>query len=104
MRISYWSSDVCSSDLDIGDRAFPVGQESLARYRPHRAQYRLVRDLVGAKLALDHVFPRSGEIHVCVSSGLAECIGKPMPPSRSDKRRGGTTCVSTCRSRVSPYH
>src|SRR3546814_14998521 len=29
---------------------------------------------------------------------------QPFERSRSEERRGGKECVSTCRSRVSPYH
>src|SRR3546814_3328781 len=73
MRISDWSSDVCSSDLRTRD-----GCPSFAR--------------------------RSG-----VQDG-------PTPPTRrcdarrtrgdhrSEERRVGKECVSTCRSRWSPYH
>src|SRR3546814_17766569 len=34
--------------------------------------------------------------------GLAPCEGEP--PARSEERRVGKECVSTCRSRWSPYH
>src|SRR3546814_4857717 len=86
MRISDWSSDVCSSDLfhtavsrlqifcseDLGafyldvlkDRLYTAGQDSHARR--------------SAQTALHHI--------------------------RSEERRVGKECVSTCRSRWSPYH
>src|SRR3546814_4734090 len=68
MRISDWSSDVCSSDLDqsIGAQA-PVAQD------------------------LQERFPGS-----CWLSAAAR--------RRSEERRVGKECVSTCRSRWSPYH
>src|SRR3546814_1567686 len=66
MRISDWSSDVCSSDLDIA-----VGGNDEAG--PQRR--RLPRD----RLPI-----------------VAE--------ARSEERRVGKECVSTCRSRWSPYH
>src|SRR3546814_9212612 len=61
MRISDWSSDVCSSDLAVAGRHRPlqIGQ------RPLWARGR-------------------------------RC--------RSEERRVGKECVSTCRSRWSPYH
>src|SRR3546814_17175977 len=68
MRISDWSSDVCSSDLRP-DRLGGLGDDD---------------DLhsgAGAR-------PR-----LCVEEG-----------SRSEERRVGKECVSTCRSRWSPYH
>src|SRR3546814_15721666 len=65
MRISEWSSDVCSSDL------LPVGE-------------RMRR------------FPASGEINRKVGD-IATVLA-----DRSEERRVGTACVSTCRSRWSP--
>src|SRR3546814_6533267 len=66
MRISDWSSDVCSSDLGgaVGNRAAMGGRG---------AQVELV---LAAELGL----------------------------WRSEERRVGKECVSTCRSRWSPYH
>src|SRR3546814_2163892 len=64
MRISDWSSDVCSSDLPA---------ELVALFR-------------------------------------AASRGRPVAPAarittrRSEERRVGKECVSTCRSRWSPYH
>src|SRR3546814_9206976 len=80
MRISDWSSDVCSSDL-LG-RAAHAGvpgrehRDGGARY--HRAQ--------GAGAPRDAGF---------AGLDVAE---------RSEERRVGKECVSTCRSRWSPYH
>src|SRR3546814_17581747 len=92
MRISDWSSDVCSSDLaDVtGRRGHGVGiLEQLAEVagRLHRAErgHHGVRRLL---LALEQPF----EI-------LARHAG-----ARSEERRVGKECVSTCRSRWSPYH
>src|SRR3546814_18338455 len=71
MRISDWSSDVCSSDLSgygqvrAGYRAQPVP--------PHRSSEKNHRPY----------------LHVAL---------------RSEERRVGKECVSTCRSRWSPYH
>src|SRR3546814_14595567 len=48
-----------------------------------------------------------------VGVGIAAMVGKPIPTPalplkgrelRSEERRVGKECVSTCRSRVSPYH
>src|SRR3546814_4409590 len=69
MRISDWSSDVCSSDLGEID-SFPVDR-------------RLI------------------EAHV-VARGRAFYLDDLRP--RSEERRVGKECVSTCRSRWSPYH
>src|SRR3546814_2824478 len=67
MRISDWSSDVCSSDLDArrACRSSDLG----ARWS--------TRPIIG---------------------GASEAV------LRSEERRVGKECVSTCRSRWSPYH
>src|SRR3546814_10302660 len=62
MRISDWSSDVCSSDLVHGGLLVALGVEQ----PPSGAEDRVV--------------------------------------TRSEERRVGKECVSTCRSRWSPYH
>src|SRR3546814_11798350 len=76
MRISDWSSDVCSSDLDETHRHRPGRQA--ATHHPRRA---------------DHVLDR--QRHREVLRGAA---------GRSEERRVGKECVRTCRSRWSPYH
>src|SRR3546814_1788740 len=83
MRISDWSSDVCSSDLGVGQHQ--------AGFRP------------GAFLSegwVDQYVDRGGG-HFRL--GLAD--GRDLRPGRrSEERRVGKECVSTCRSRWSPYH
>src|SRR3546814_2938547 len=81
MRISDWSSDVCSSDLmgaaqqagDIARRHQQGRNDDVGRELPGRPGRRL-----------DEVFATMRE--------------------RSEERRVGKECVSTCRSRWSPYH
>src|SRR3546814_8061179 len=75
MRISDWSSDVCSSDL--GDLAEPCACTGPRSRR--RGAGGLPRALAGGPIA-------AGARH------------------RSEERRVGKECVSTCRSRWSPYH
>src|SRR3546814_9444159 len=84
MRISDWSSDVCSSDLR-------------ASFLPH-----------------GHAGSPDEAIEPILISGTLD----PSPPNmaslialadgewrdRSEERRVGKECVSTCRSRWSPYH
>src|SRR3546814_9624633 len=77
MRISDWSSDVCSSDL-------PVDDEHDAVVGPEVGE-------VGTRLRL---FPGGEHGLFRVLSGIW----------RSEERRVGKECVSTCRSRWSPYH
>src|SRR3546814_2613939 len=70
MRISDWSSDVCSSDLAV---------------------YSIKFELCGSFHSCTHVLKRSGRRFRVVLH-------------RSEERRVGKECVSTCRSRWSPYH
>src|SRR3546814_13478893 len=82
MRISDWSSDVCSSDLcpkDSRHRVLPHQHERCAHaYRTHTHTRELCfRALTAVRLR--------------------------QATRRSEERRVGKECVSTCRSRWSPY-
>src|SRR3546814_14189347 len=111
MRISDWSSDVCSSDLRVDQRFLAAVQIVELRLGDavvdvDRRERQLARlgemiqpvDAGGGFLrhALD-VLHRLGEI---AGPGLDERLQRP----RSEERRVGKECVSTCRSRWSPYH
>src|SRR3546814_3217177 len=88
MRISDWSSDVCSSDLlDQGDRA-PLGVGG-QHYDVERAQ------------DVRHVLAHAEQVHRVADAQLRD-LGLHL--GRSDERRVGKECVRTCRSRWSPYH
>src|SRR3546814_20770313 len=99
MRISDWSSDVCSSDLarirggrkpvsdhvpGPGDAAHP-GARLLPRADRHHADHAAGSDA-----------DRPGAFH---RSDLV--LGDD---ARSEERRVGNECVSTCRYLWSPYH
>src|SRR3546814_5726065 len=93
MRISDWSSDVCSSDLEatlavlsVETASFALGQ--LNHFRCNNAQTCFFE--AGNDLA-DDIFS------YCVRFDDRES-------TRSEERRVGKECVSTCRSRWSPYH
>src|SRR3546814_19601993 len=116
LRISDWSSDVCSSDL---------AERSLQRHRGRR------RPPGAAALALPHGLP--GQLRDGAGDGrppslpchgdereqpapleAAEPAGQPAAGrarlrcpagrrARSEERRVGKECVSKCRSRWSPY-
>src|SRR3546814_17725071 len=78
MRISDWSSDVCSSDLSSCDRYWPD---------------------------TDRDVPNNGSARSPV--GRCACRREPFRSGhrgRSEERRVGKECVSTCRARWSPYH
>src|SRR3546814_2188743 len=91
MRISDWSSDVCSSDLDIVG-GLPVDD----RASGHAARRATVLEARRQRNA-ESLERRDDDVPGLVANGLEE-IG------RSEERRVGKECVSTCRSRWSPYH
>src|SRR3546814_9547316 len=81
MRISDWSSDVCSSDLRF-----------IIRVRNKSGggnEYSWESSAAGC---------REPSAPGCATNGRRRCS------SRSEERRVGKECVSTCRSRWSPYH
>src|SRR3546814_12634887 len=100
MRISDWSSDVCSSDL----AAFVVSSQGCADigicYPPHK---------VPQHIALSGVTTAAAAASTADDNPLASLL-KPggrvdgNAELRSEERRGGKESCSTCRSRWSPYH
>src|SRR3546814_12229748 len=92
MRISDWSSDVCSSDLAI---AVEVA----------RATVDTVVDeirAVGTLQPNESVVVRPEIAGRIIRFGFEE--GADVEAGRSEERRVGKECVSKCRSRWSPYH
>src|SRR3546814_13070857 len=128
MRISDWSSDVCSSDLFAGENierlipadtdpfipatqrlVAPTGLPMLPDHRifePVSAQEPEAQRLPASacpKLrtipaVLDSVVGPHPDHDPVFDIGLVEAL------TRSEERRVGKECVSTCRSRWSPYH
>src|SRR3546814_10958989 len=82
MRISDWSSDVCSSDLT--EQRLHV----LAAWR--EAPFYSARERAALAWA--------EAVTLVASNNLPDAL------YRSEERRVGKECVSTCRSRWSPYH
>src|SRR3546814_11570226 len=98
MRISDWSSDVCSSDLVPVDAPTSFIKKRwkklvITDVGIDRRYYELCA-LSELKNAL-----RSGDIWVQGSRQF-----KDFEDYRSEERRVGKECVSTGRSRGSPYH
>src|SRR3546814_14486971 len=109
MRISDWSSDVCSSDL-FWNCLHSTGPQSTLDHlsivpdwdvallvectRPFVEAARRHYGDDRVRSALDHV-----ELTQPKPTGASVVVG-----DRSEERRVGTECVSTCSSRWSPDH
>src|SRR3546814_18228884 len=97
MRISDWSSDVCSSDLSL---AFILGVTplALASGAGGASQRALGTGVIGGMLAATIL----GVMFVPIF--YAWVMSLVSSPGRSEERRVGKECVGTCRSWWSPYH
>src|SRR3546814_14203218 len=105
MRISDWSSDVCSSDLKLFEGSDPIG----ATIRLARVPLRVVGVLQpkgqsGWGGDADDVIMVPLESARRRLSGTVGLSADGVQQIRSEERRVGKECVSTCRSRWSPYH
>src|SRR3546814_13633716 len=97
MRISDWSSDVCSSDL-----------------KPLRHKDPAVHALLVLGLVQLEILQLSDYAAVAATVEATRTLGRPQLAGlvnailrrwqRSEERRVGKECVSTCRSRWSPSH
>src|SRR3546814_12478778 len=94
MRISDWSSDVCSSDLLLYTSSLLVRAHSITPLRGFAGRGRTA-------VLLDQVMEIANPLlHAAKRHGLQ----RTGTQARSEERRVGKECVSTCRSRWSPYH
>src|SRR3546814_14502622 len=101
MRISDWSSDVCSSDLEEQHGEEDEGEDELIH-----APALLADDVFGMRrFAGTRVERRAeGDADEAVGQRNGEQHSADGHAERSEERRVGKECVSTCRSRGSPYH
>src|SRR3546814_11008664 len=103
MRISDWSSDVCSSDLDRVAQAFHFGLAGI-RERTFVQQFADADQVLLFVGALDLVFQLVADVEMVFQGALATAGDDgDFCQARSEERRVGKECVSTCRSRWSQY-
>src|SRR3546814_9916293 len=98
MRISDWSSDVCSSDLPVVASASPgvrrLAQTMRFHFRPLGVrQYESFHPKLESQTS--HQWNPESQQALAIVAGIF---------LRSEERRVGKECVSPCRSRWSPYN
>src|SRR3546814_11514692 len=101
MRISDWSSDVCSSDLIIARvlRGALIGHD-------HRLNANIIEKMVLGSTAIVMPSPQVGAtapLLTAIELQVEHLRTVNRMSRRSEERRVGKECVSTCRSRWSPY-
>src|SRR3546814_17292787 len=114
MRISDWSSDVCSSDLNADEALVSTEDRAVEHHRA--VALAILADIAGVEAlghhavgldrpALPGAADRVGQVGFelgRIESPLARQFFPAIFLGRSEERRVGTECVSTCRSRWSP--
>src|SRR3546814_15711956 len=124
MRISDWSSDVCSSDLNDAWAPVPAERHPKALGRPAREVWADIWDVIGPQFekviaegegfsTFDRMLPmvRDGAVRetywnysftpIRGESGADAGVFNQGNATRSEARRGGKECVRMCRSRRS---
>src|SRR3546814_17298842 len=90
MRISDWSSDVCSSDLVTGSgKTFTVAH--------------VIQEVKRPTLILAPNKTLAAQLYGEMKSFFPHNAVEYFVSYRSEERRVGQECVSTCRSRGTPY-
>src|SRR3546814_15807505 len=102
MRISDWSSDVCSPDLGTTKLNAVINGQADLLLGYVMDQSMKIKDATG-KNVYPIKFADYG-IHLVSSGIIANKEIVKERTDRSEERRVGKECVSTCRSRWTPYH
>src|SRR3546814_11608401 len=106
MRISDWSSDVCSSDLQEGPE-WTWFENGLSYDNARLPQALIVTGAAALSATMVEAGLRSLRWLVAMQTapeGHFRPVGSHGFLLRSEERRVGKECVSACRSRWSPYH
>src|SRR3546814_13426417 len=101
MRISDWSSDVCSSDLIGGAIGAVHGIVQMPLRLVGSGRNEPLREFEPADDDREHIVEIMGDTTGQLTDGFHLLR---LAKLRSEARRVGKECVSTCRSRWSPYH
>src|SRR3546814_18353796 len=121
MRISDWSSDVCSADLELRQLLAALLQGRAALAGPHEGVEGEALHPLGVALGKERGAQRAGGDAVnqqrAGAAGLLDVVGgggqvvgdvgdvaEVVAVLSSEARRVGKECVSTCRFRWSQYH
>src|SRR3546814_11154339 len=122
MRISDWSSDVCSSDLGPGtcaERWIGIFKDEVLDEQDLISS----KGIVAINAAIDHLLEIATDVgmgttrgvfcpqdraflhaNVAIPAGMMRDQALQRGHFRSEERRVGKECVSPCRSRWSPSH
>src|SRR3546814_18306749 len=100
MRISDWSSDVCSSDLLEMEGPVPPPVSVRAEMEERRIQLQAGK----AQLPICPQRKVGSETRKPPRQPSQKSIVESPHVGRSEERRVGKEVVSTCRSRWCPYH
>src|SRR3546814_17716411 len=104
MRISDWSSDVCSSDLEGALQGASFAQPLSLRWIKRTISDPPRRPLAGPRYSgRKFPLPLIGQLQPQFRSDVA-VEELHLRRVRSDEHRVGKECVSTCRARWSPDH
>src|SRR3546814_13748253 len=104
MRISDWSSDVCSSDLPqhMIQKVLPSTTRAISKR--HLPPLRRLPTRMSAFLTKRNSAQATTQSELLRYERSAFRALRSPKSFRSEERRVGKECVSTCRSRWSPYH
>src|SRR3546814_15066360 len=100
MRISDWSSDVCSSDLPY--LTGTLATEFITGLQGDDPRY--LKAIATPKHYAVHSGPEPLRHGFNVDPSERDLAETYLPAFRSEERRVGKECVSTCRSRWSRFH
>src|SRR3546814_20360001 len=114
MRISDWSSDLCSSDLGVvAHAARSRGVDGVVCGHIHSAEMREIDGteyyndgdwVEGCTALVEHHDGRMEILHWAVEVAARSAPTKLALPARTEARRVGKECASTGKCRWSPYH